>query len=338
MDNLRRAILLFTVFMFLSITVIGFVLSLDYYKTASAMEAVPAWNYNGEQISVENKNETEFVKENILVIIGDEGVENSEIMFVSQYDAELNTMSFIYIPKDMKYYLNVDTLKKIMSENSDDGESAVKSYNKTYNLGTMSQLYSRFEGEVTSDIVSYMLNIPIDSYVFFSFNDCCNLFNGFIGADKGLLFNFPVYASNVEMGISINSGEQFFDGKSAVELMRFYKTSDNEYSSYMMQYYDGTDIKRIEMVKQFTKTFLESQLLGDSVNSYYIDNFYDLAYERVIKSCKTNIRSSFVQSVQSTIRNIKPESVSFYILGYKTADNNAFLYEYTNSLKDITND
>jgi len=327
MDNLRRGILLFTAFLFLSIVVIGFVLALNYYDTAAVMESVPDWHYDGEKVSEDDGTGSSGVNENVLVIIGDEGVENSEIMFVSNYDSVDKTITFMYIPKNMKYSLNVRDIP--------GGKFSGKS---SYNTGTMSQLYSRFGGEFSADILSYMFDITIDNYVFLSFNDCKTLFNGFTGQDKGLLFNFPVKVSNVEMNVSLEAGEQYFDGDMAVDLLRFWKTSDNEYDNNLLQYYDGTDLKRIEMVKKFTNAFMKSQLLGSSVNKYYINNFSKIAYDTVIKNCDTNISGSFVLNVQKTIGNMDGNSVTFYVLDSKVAASDVFLCEYNGCFKDITSD
>ncbi|MBE7065190.1 MAG: LytR family transcriptional regulator [Ruminococcaceae bacterium] len=326
MDNLRRGILLFTALLFFAATVIGFILSLDYYDTATVMEAVPDWHYDGQKVSAEDAEGKGLVNENILVVIGDEGDEHSEIMFITNYNSEKNKMSFIYVPKDMKYSLNV--------KNIPGGKFSGKS---SYNSGTMSQLYSRFGGKYSADIMSYMFDVPVDNYVFLSFNDCKTLFNGFTGQDKGLLFNFPVKVTNVEEDVSLSAGEQYFDGDMAIDLLRFYKTADGIYDNSLLQYYDGTDLKRIDMVKKFMADFLDSQLLGDSVNKYYLDNFAKISYESVIKKCDTNITSALADAVQKSLSNIKEDSVSFYILDYKTADNNEFLLEHTGCLKDITN-
>lgn len=328
MDNLRRGILLFTAFLFVAITVIGFVLALNYYDTAAEKERVPNWNYDGEVVVNQADNAAKKNNNNVLVIIGDKGAEHSDLMFVANYDAEKKGMSFVYIPKDMQYSVEANSIP-----------SPKKSYSSSYNIGTVSQLYSRFKGEDTVKIVSYMLDISIDRYLYLSFNDCEKLFNGFTLYEKdGLYFDMPVSVSNENLGISIEikkDKDKWFDGKTAVELMRFYQTADGVYDNELLKYYDGTDLKRIDMVQKLTETFIKTQFFGsNSSKDYYIKNFYDIAYKKVISSCETNIDDAYVNNFQSVLGSIEPSSISFYVLKCDTAKNNSLQYVFTDCLYD----
>lgn len=331
MDNLRRGILLFTAFLFIAITVIGFVLALNYYDTAVEKERVPNWNYDGEILENQADKTANKNSNNVLVIIGDKGAEHSELMFVANYDAEKKGMSFVYIPKDMQYSIEANSIP-----------SPKKSYSTSYNIGTVSQLYSRFKGEDTVKIISYMLDISIERYLFLSFNDCEKLFNGFTLYEKdGLYFDMPVSVSNENLGISIEikkDKDKWFDGKTAVELMRFYQTDDGIYDNELLKYYDGTDLKRIDMVQKLTETFIKTQFFGsNNSKDYYINNFYDIAYKKVISSCEKNIDDAYVNNFQSILGTIEPSSISFYVLKCDTAKNNAFQYVFTDCLYDYAN-
>lgn len=328
MDNLRRGILLFTAVLFLSVAVMGFILSLNYYNTKVEKEAVPDWQYTGEKVTNEFYSKSESPVKNVLVIIGDKGVEHSELMFVTNYDPVDKTVSFIYVPKDMKYSLDVKNIPL-----------SSKTYSSSYNTGTASQLYSRFKGEDTAKIISYSLDVSIDHYVFLSFSDCGKLFDNFAGL--GMKFNVPVKLTNSELGISIDSGENTFSGTSAVQLMRFYKTQNDEYDSELMKYYDGTDIKRIEMVKKFTNAFLSSKILGDDLEqSQYVllNEFYTRAYENVIKKCDTNIDGDYINGFADLMKSIDPSSVSFYLMNCDVSEYDSSTLMYTDCLKNFTSD
>lgn len=326
MDNLRRGILLFTAVLFLSVAVIGFILSLNYYDTKVEKESVPDWQYTGEKVTNDFYSKSESLVKNVLVIIGDKGVKESELMFVANYDTVDKTTSFIYVPKDVKYSLDV---KNIPLSNA--------SYSSSYNTGKACQLYSRFKGEDATKIVSYTLDVDIDYYLYLSFSDCEKLFDNF--ATYSLSFDVPVKLSNSELGISIEPGKQLFHGKKAIDLMRFYKTPDDVYDSELLKYYDGTDVKRIEMVKKLMNTFLSSQFFGENpYKSHYLNNFYKLAYEDVIKNCDTNIDGEYINDFKDLLPSLSSSSVSFYLMNCDVSGYESSTLMYTGCLKNFTSD
>ena len=316
MDNLRRAILVFTIVLFAATSIFGYSLALDYYDKNSNF--IKAFNYDETKNTIytgEEVSDTESLRENILVIVGDKGASETELMFVVNYDAENMKMSFLYIPKDMKY-----------SYVSDDGSGKVTA---------VGRLYKELGIQNTTAKISALLDIPVEKYIFMDFEDCKEIVNRFTHPSEGVEFNFPVSVECSDLNIKISAGTQYFDGDKAVSLMRYYYSSNDEYSAEMLSYYDGTDIKRIEMVKSFTNAFMCSQFSDENANVRQPEEFISHIKE-IIADSDHNIDDLIMSGVADTIYDIPSSSLYYYMLNCDTAANDMTLLQYTDCVTDIT--
>lgn len=296
MDNLRRAILLFTVIVFTAAAVTGFMAALDYYDASKSV--IKDIEFSGEKYvppegETSDDNKEELLKYNILFIIGDKNVKSSEIISVMNYDEESKKISTLYIPCDTKYSLN-------------SGNGGVAN-------GALRDCYSLYGGEQTTLILSGMMDINISKYVYMDYENFASFVNHFTSRDSGVEFELPVainYTDNNGNKVSLRAGKQFFDGNAAKQLAMFCTTDDGIYDAELLKYYDGTQTGRIRIMSIFTESFIEQKII-DPQETYYSENFYSLLYS-VKSGCETNITDSELLSLSQGIAEFKKGCTDFY--------------------------
>lgn len=105
MDNLRRFILVFVAIIFITLSVCGIVLADSYNKSARTEEKdlnVSAATFDPKA----DPNALNPIQENILFLVGDKDGGETELMLIANFNAKDSTVSFLYLPKDMKFAIN----------------------------------------------------------------------------------------------------------------------------------------------------------------------------------------------------------------------------------------
>ncbi len=295
MDNLRRFVIVITVFMFFTISVCGFLLSLGYSGISKGKE-IPVKIDGADKYDWESPDNylTDF-SGNILFLIGEKSRPELDAMFILNYNSTKSQMTFLFIPKDLKYSISKTT-------------------------DTIGGYYSLFGGEETALLVSSLLDIGISHYVNLNDNSFARMINMF----EGVSFNLPVDIeyNDENYKIDLKKGEKIFDGSMALQLNQFYKTNDNSYSSNLLSFYNGNDVNRIKMVKNFSQAFVNQK-----INDKYKDKYFDY-FNLLLKDCDTNINEQTLQSITYKLDKIDTKSVEYYMITGKEVINDKYSIEY----------
>lgn len=302
MDNLRRFIIVITLFLFFATSICGFLLSLGYSGISKEKETeiiIDAKPYDDNQDLPTNFHG------NILVIVGEKSRPETDLMFVLNYDSKSSQMSFLYIPKDLKY------TDPVMQETN-----------------TIGSYYAKNSAEKTALLVSSILDIGIPYYI--NLND--NAFARMINMFEAVNFNLPVSIKykDAYYNINIDKSQSVFDGARALSLIQFYKTEDNVYSSSMLKYYNGKDVNRIKMANKFMQAFV-TQKFGEK----YKDQYFDL-FKLLLPECETNITEKDLKVMTTKLDKLNHDLIKAFMITGKESIVTKDSIEYEGLFLDLS--
>ena len=302
MDNLRRFVIVITIFLFFATSVCGFLLALGYSGISKEKETTI--DIDADPYKPDDDQPTSF-KGTILVIVGEKSRPETDVLFVVNYDSNHNQLSFLYIPKDLKY---TDPIIK-----------------ETNSIGSY---YSKNSAEKTATLVSSILDINIPYYI--NLND--NAFARMINMFEAVNFNMPISIKykDAYYDIDIKKNENVFDGTMALKLIQFYKTEDDTYTNTMLNYYNGKDTSRIRMASNFLNAFV-SQKFGEQ----YKDQYFDL-FKLLLPECETNITESVLRSMTAKLDKINHDISRSYMITGKETISTKYYIEFDNLFLDFT--
>lgn len=282
MDNLRRFILVFTGVVFLALSISGFILADKYQEASSITKKDVTVDCDKYDASIEPFND------NILIIVGDKNNDSAEIVMVANVDTETLSLSFMYIPQDFKYTTD-DRAGNLLND---------KSMNEA------------------ADSLASFFNTTIDYYIHISPENFVNMVNAVDFDGIGIEYEIPVdlvYKSGA-YNINLKKGMKFLTGEHALQLIQFYKTKDNNYSPELYEYYDGTDVKRIEASQKFLKNFIEQKFLN-SDKDMFVQRFTDGLNPIVegIKETDTNINGELLRKIGLLFNKINVDSIDYFM-------------------------
>ncbi|HEX2926856.1 MAG TPA: LCP family protein, partial [Ruminiclostridium sp.] len=171
---------------------------------------------------------------NFFLLVGDKASGNTDSMLVANYNPENNQISIVTIPRDTKVKLKNNILPKI---------------NAAYAAGGRNHEGARY----ASEIVSSLTGININYYVHINISAIKEI-TDMLG---GVYFDVPVdmkYDDPTQnLHIDLKKGNQLLNGNKVEQLLRFRKPNGEHYTKELMEFYDGSDIKRTEMQMKFIK-------------------------------------------------------------------------------------
>lgn len=322
MDNLRRAILVFSAAVFVAAAVIGYLLALDYYNASDT--AVQDLEYSGTKYTPSDDGENSKQPENagftdnILFIVGDGRTNSSELITIVNFDSEAKKITLLYVPCDMKYSL------------SGSGQSITN--------GVLRDFYASRGGDQTALLLSGLFGVNITKYIYMDFSEYATFINHFTSRDRGVEFDLPVALSGKEPGgaaYTLQAGKQYFDGTMAKHLAMFYKAEEDVYSAALLKYYDGSQTCRINMMAAFNNAFLNQKMIAPS-ESYYSENYYSLM-DSVRSSCVTNLSASDLTAICAALPSFEKGCVSSYAAICDPAATGIDACVYTDRVRDAEN-
>lgn len=290
MDNLRRFIVVFTLVIFLTLSICGIVLANSYRKMAHTEEhdiTVSAPTYDPNSANSQDKDE---FRENILFILGDSDGSETDIMVIINVDTDTSSLNFMYIPKDMKFATSSDRTVDIM--------------------GNM--LARKGSPESCANILSSFFEMNIDYYIQMP----CNVFPDFINAfdadNSGISYTIPIDMKYVtgKYNIDLKKDTNVLHGEEALSLVQFYRTENDEYYGDMLQYYDGSDIMRINAAQAFLSAFLSQKVIKTGDQSYP-ETFAQIA-KPFLERCSTNITENDLSSIGKVLSSVNSNGVRYY--------------------------
>jgi len=271
---------------------------LNYLKTYSAEEAISESNNTFLDNAVQ-----QFVKQkdpiNVVVLVGDKSEANTDTIMVVNYDPQTYKINIMSVPRDTKVTL-------------ENGKS-VKINSIFANRGGNSLLLK---------ILSDMLGLDIEYYVYFNLDTISEIIDmlGGVWIDIPLDLDYDDPWQNLH--IHIKKGRQLLDGKNSVDYLRF-RHPNGPYTKEMLQYYDGSDLKRIEAQQNFIKEFVKQK-----AKITYLSKVNDII-DAIFENLKTNISLSEVlnQISNFNIKEFNMDKINTYILPGYSIDSSPYYYK-----------
>ncbi len=219
---------------------------------------------------------------NILVLGGDQVASNTDTMMLVNYNPVSSKASIMSIPRDTK--VNVPG-------------SGVPKINSAYSAGG---------GKLAAEIAGKLLNVKIKYYVFIN----TAAFRNIIDALGGVKYTIPADMNyddpTQNLHIHLEKGPQTLNGEKAEHFMRF--RQPNSYTGEITQYYDGSDLKRIEAQQSFLK-----ELIKQKASLRYISKVDDII-NIMFKNITTNMSSGEAVKMAESLIRLKVNEINTYTL------------------------
>lgn len=336
MDNLRRFILVFITVIFVTLAVCGYILA-DKFNDAAKTETINLdLNANVYDPDKPSDSSLGIFNENILFVIGDKDGTPSELSVLMNVNTDANEISFMYLPKELKY--------STVSDRS---------------VGIMGMICNKKGIAKSADIIASQYEIIVDNYVYMP----CNVFAEFIDLfvvdanapldpnatpsvsidGKPILDNTNAVEYEIfvdlkyqsgKYNIDINRNTKYLTGNTALQLIQFYKTQNDEYDSEMLKYYDGTDLKRIIAAKDFLNAFINQKLIKTG-SATFVDEFTS-KLTPLLSKCETNLTEHNLKQLGSMFTKINPESISYYKINGTDQFLDQYYIVYNETVTDLT--
>ena len=310
MDNLRRFVLVFTVVIFFTIAICGFVLAKNYYEISKKDNVVLESDGTVFDPNAKDNLALEDFNENILLVVGDKDGQAAELTMLVNVNTITKELSFLYFPREFKYATLADR-----------------------QVDTMGVICNNKSISEAADVIASQYEITVDNYIYMPtgvFSEFIDTFavdpnlpiNPNPTADPNnpeaeIIKNGVEYSIYVDLkyvagkyNIDLNRFTKVFTGKEALQLIQFYRTQNNEYSTEMLKYYDGTDEKRIIAAQSFLQAFINQKLVKTGSETF-TDEFAAKAFPLLAK-CETNMTEVNMKQVGSLFTKITPENIRYF--------------------------
>ncbi len=314
MDNLRRFLVVFTAMFFIASAVCGFLLVQSYDDMKG--DHVEHLSVSAPTYDPNNDSSSEGVfRENILCMVGDSGKSTPELMFLLNVDSVSGNVSFLFIPREMKYAIS-----------------------QSNEVGTFDEYFGRYAWNNTTratSLLSSFLDFDVEYYFTLSTENFSKLIQTFSSEDQGVYLDIPVdleyKKGNVD--ISFSQGKQYLNGDDIIKYIQFYQTVDGVYSAEMLPYYDGTDTKRIGQLQVFFDALLR-QKFTEASTQLYKENFSELFFPYLGKA-NTNLTGEHLDSIANVMKSLKTDNLNYFVLNGKTVYNGKTYLEYNNTMRNF---
>ncbi len=223
---------------------------------------------------------------NVLFLVGDQEEYNTDTMLLVNYNPEKSSLNILSLPRD--------TMVKF----------------EGYYIPKLNSVYSTGGTKKTCETVSNLLNVNIKYYVYINLKTFRQIIDTLGGVDFYVPVDLKYDDPTQNLHIDIKKGMHHMDGKMAEEFLRFRKPN-GPYTKELLEYYDGSDLKRIEMQIQFIK-----EVIRQKAKLYNISKINSVV-NVVLKNMKTNITLSEILQIAPSVPRMKPENIKAFRLDGK---------------------
>jgi LCP family protein required for cell wall assembly len=297
--NIRKFYMALTSILLVFLFFAGIVM-LNYLKAYSAQDAI-ADNEPGGFFEDAMKH---FVMGkdpiNVVVLVGDKWESNTDTIIVVNYNPATNKLNIISVPRDTRVILSNDKTVKINS------------------------IYANKGGDILlMKLLSDMLGIDVQYYIYFNLE----VFRKVIDLLDGVWIDIPIdldYDDPLQdLHIHLKKGRQLLDGEKAEQYLRF-RHPNGPYTEEMLQYYDGSDLKRIEAQQKFIE-----ELIKQKAKFTYISKLNSII-DAVFDHLKTNVPLSEVLKLASNfnIKDFSMDKVNTFTLPGYSMETSPWYYIY----------
>jgi len=315
LDNLRRFLVIFSAMFLIAAAVCGFLLTRSYIS--ANREFVEPLEVDANVYDPSGNTVISSFRDNILFVVSDPENSESDLMFVLNVDSTTDSLSFLMLPKEVKY--------------------SVAATSTVGTLGDMYYTYEASKGQNMASVISAFLDIDIKYYMCVDTETFAKILNALCSEDLGVQLNIPVdmVYHNDEQGYSINfkKGTQNLKGINAVRYLQFYRTDDNVYTPELLNYYDGTDSKRLVMVQQFIEALISQKFLQPD-SDFYLTNYTELL-KPFLTSSETNVTEEILNETAKVLNKVSEQRINYYMLLGETEYNGRTYLIYNGYLRNL---
>lgn len=174
---------------------------------------------------------------NLLVLVGDVEEANTDTMFVANYNPSSESISVLSIPRDTRVKIKGSRVPKINSAYAAGGHG---NEGCRYALSTVEKL----------------LGIHLDHYVYLNISTIRNIIDKLGGVNFDVPDDLDYDDPTQDLHIHLKKGMQHLDGAKTEQLLRFRHYNNGK----VTKYYDGSDLRRIDMQQAFLKELIKQKL------------------------------------------------------------------------------
>jgi len=243
---------------------------------------------------------------NFVLVASDKWSGNTDTMMLVNVDPNTSNVSIMSIPRDTKVNVSGLSIPKINA------------------------LYASKGGpQKLINTLSDMLDINIKYYVHLNIKtvrEIIDLLGGVeIDVPPGMDYDDPVQ----DLHIHLKPGKRVLNGEEAELFLRFRQANSMSKNKELLKYYDGSDLKRIEMQQYFVK-----ELIRQKANILYLPKINDIV-NTVYENLDTNITMNEVTKLIKSLTSFKPDKVKFFTLPGKPVNQeySYFIYDKEEALK-----
>jgi len=203
---------------------------------------------------------------NILVLAGDNGV-NTDAIMVVRFNPKNSQINLLSIPRDTYITLSGYKFHKINSVYAvKNGVEHLKALLEEL-LGQKIDYYVHIDMKVVREVVDLLDGVEYD-----------------VPCD--MIYDDP----DQNLHINLKKGARTLTGKQVEGLLRFRHPNSNKWTKEIRQYYDGSDLKRIERQHDFFNVMMKQKLnvkylpkVNDVINNVYSNIDTDLPLPEMLK-------------------------------------------------------
>jgi LCP family protein required for cell wall assembly len=234
---------------------------------------------------------------NFLLFVGDYDQTNTDFIALVNYNPEKSEFSVLSIPRDTRVPGVAISFPKVNS------------------------LYARPNGqELAVKSIANMLKVNVKYFVYINLSTFRQVIDLLGGVDIDVPVDLKYDDPTQNLHINIPKGRHHMDGKMAEEYLRFRKPNNNEYTSELLKYYDGSDLSRIKVQQNFVKELIKQKanIVGFAKISQIVETIFD--------NVQTNATMSDVLNLAKGLPTISLDKINFFVLP-GTAEADSIYYE-----------
>ena len=271
---------------------------------------VPTYDPSGETVQ-------SAFSDNILFICFDEDNSETQLMFIMNVDSATKSINFLFLPKEIKYNIAAGGM--------------------VGDFGSMYFGFSGSRGSSCASAVASFFDIDINYYFCINSDEAAKLLGSFCSEDGGVIFDVPadIYYRDYEKDINIDlkKGAQVLNGAQIVDLLSFYKTYDGTYTKELLEYYDGTDSKRMNTAARFFDTFITQKFFEPSTD-FYIRSFTELAAPFLGK-CDTNLNEQVLEVIRQILSSTNSQKIGYFMPLGEVSFNDRLYLDYNGYIRNL---
>jgi len=243
---------------------------------------------------------------NFVLVASDKWSGNTDTIMLVNVNPNTSDVSIMSIPRDTKVNVSGLSIPKINAIYASKGGPAKL-------ISTLSE----------------MLDINIKYYVHVNLKtvrEIIDLLDGVeIDVPPGMDYDDPLQ----DLHIHLKPGRRRLYGEEAEQFLRFRQANSMSKNKELLKYYDGSDIKRIEMQQYFVK-----ELIRQKANILYLPKINDIV-NTVYSNLDTNITMNEVTKLIKSLTSFKPDRVKFFTLPGRPVnqDYSYFIYNRDEALE-----